>query len=115
MIGRLTTDEKVNAGFAVALGVVAILGIASLTTLQRFASTSQEVSRTHRALTELQGVLANLTAAESAQRGYVMTGDTRFLEQYEPLGRTVLAQIRQLREETFMDPEQQARVAKLGD
>ena len=112
---RLTTDEKVNAGFAVALGVVAILGIASLTTLQRFASTSQEVSRTHRALTELEGVLANLTAAESAQRGYVITGDPLYLQQYEPLGSSALTQIRRLREETFMDPEQQATIAKLGD
>src|SRR5688572_11217436 len=115
MIWRLTTDEKVNAGFAVALGVVAILGIASLTTLQRFASTSQEVSRTHRALTELEGVLSNLTAAESAQRGYVITGDPAYLREYEPLGSSALSQIRRLREETFMDPQQQATVARLGD
>src|SRR5688500_2787831 len=111
---KLKTDEKVNAGFAVALGVVAILGIASLTTLQRFTTTSREVSRTHRALTQVQSVLANVTAAESAQRGYVLTGDPVYLQAYEPLRTTTLAQVRQLREETFMDPAQQQRVGQLG-
>ncbi|HUF50646.1 MAG TPA: response regulator [Longimicrobiales bacterium] len=112
---RLTTDEKVNAGFAVALGIVAIIGIAAVTSLQRFAATSQQVSRTHEALTELQTVLVSLTAAESAQRGYVLTGEESYLRTFAPLRDSVHSKIRGLRERTIFDAAQQERVAVLGD
>jgi CHASE3 domain sensor protein len=76
---RWTTAEKVNAGFVIALGVVALIGVASITSIQRFAATTRDINETHNALTELQGVLLGLADAESAQRGYLITGNPSYL------------------------------------
>jgi PAS domain S-box-containing protein len=111
---RWSTAEKVNAGFAVALGIVTLIGAASITAIQRFAATSRDVAATHDALTSLQSVLVNLTDAESAQRGYVITGDERYLSPVDGSTRATIVAIQSLREKTYEDDDQQHRLALLG-
>jgi PAS domain S-box-containing protein len=111
---RLTTAEKVNAGFIAALAVVGIIGIASITSIQLFLSTSADVRRTHEVLRELEGMLANLTAAESAQRGFVITGDDSYLEPYTAAHQTVARRVGYLRRAS-VEPEQLERLARLGN
>ncbi|HEX6306599.1 MAG TPA: CHASE3 domain-containing protein [Longimicrobiales bacterium] len=111
---RWSTAEKVNAGFAVALGIVTIIGVASITSIQRYAAIMRDVNQTHATLTELQAVLADLTDAESAQRGYVITGNESYLASIDALTGSSIRQIHALRETTFADGEQQHRLALLG-
>jgi PAS domain S-box-containing protein len=111
---RLTTAEKVNAGFIAALAVVGIIGIASITSIQLFLSTSAEVRRTHEVLTELQGMLAALTAAESAQRGFIITSDDSYLEAYTAAQQAVSQRAGDLRRAT-MEPAQLELLARLVD
>jgi signal transduction histidine kinase/CheY-like chemotaxis protein len=111
---RWSTAEKVNAGFAIALGIVTLIGVASLTSIQRFAATARDVSDTHNALTQLQSVLVSLSNAESAQRGFVITGDARYHEPIEFLSRTSIRQLQELRAKTYADNDQQQRLAVLG-
>ncbi|MGH7448964.1 MAG: CHASE3 domain-containing protein, partial [Longimicrobiales bacterium] len=111
---RLKTAEKVNAGFVIALAVVALIGIASITSIRRFASTTQDINATHDALTALQGVLLNLAAAEGAQRGYIITGDPAYLEPIDSLTSNSIRQIHALRENTYADPAQQHRLSLLA-
>jgi signal transduction histidine kinase/DNA-binding response OmpR family regulator len=111
---RWTTAEKVNAGFVIALAVVALIGVAAITSIQRFAATTRDINETHNALTELQGVLLGLADAESAQRGYLITGNPSYLEPIDSLTGQSLLQIHSLREKTFADPEQQYRLSMLA-
>jgi PAS domain S-box-containing protein len=76
---RLSAAEKVNIGFAVALFIVATVGIASVASINRFADISADLAASNSALTELEGAITDLTAAESAQRGFVITGDETYL------------------------------------
>jgi PAS domain S-box-containing protein len=110
---RLSTAEKVNAGFAAALAVVAVIGVAAVTSIQLFISTSGDVHRTHRILAELHSTLTVLNAAESAQRGFVITGDESYLAPFTAAHRTLPARIAELRQETS-DPVQLERLASLG-
>ncbi|MEX1182622.1 MAG: response regulator [Gemmatimonadota bacterium] len=110
---RMSPIEKVNAGFLIAMGLVAIIGVATITSIQRFTETSREVSRTHSVLAEMERVLTKLTEAESAQRGYVITGLESYLAPYDSATSTVLDQIQRLSATTFEDPEQQSRLAEL--
>ena len=111
---RWSTAEKVNAVFVVALGVVALIGVASITSIQRFAATTRDVNETHAGLTELQSVLLALSNAESAQRGYVITGDSGYLAPVDSLVRHSIRQIHRLREKTFADAGQQHRLSVLA-
>ena len=111
---RWSTAEKVNAAFFVALAIVTLIGVASITSIQRFAGTARDVNETHNALTNLQSVLEALSNAESAQRGYLITGDPRYLEPIDALAATSIRQIHALRETTFADPGQQRRLSTLA-
>jgi signal transduction histidine kinase/CHASE3 domain sensor protein len=111
---RLSTAEKVNAGFIVALGIVAVFAIASIASIWLFHATSQEVRRTHDVLTVLQRMLAELSSAESAQLAFIITGNETFLEPYQDAHRLVTQRILRLREETFEDEDQQRRLAVLS-
>src|SRR5690606_30127202 len=111
---RWSTADKVNAGFVAALGVVTIIGVASITSIQRFAATTRDVSVTHRTLTELQSVLSDLAHAESAQRGYLITGNESYLASIEALTGSSIRQIHTLRETTSADDDQQYRLGLLG-
>lgn len=111
---RLTPAEKINAAFLVALGLVTLIGIASVTSIQRFADTSSDLSSTHAALTELHSALANLMEAESGQRGFIITGDERHLSTYADATATILRQVSRLRTQTSEDPDQQQRLAQLS-
>jgi len=108
-----TTADKVNAGFAAALVIIAVIGVASITSLQAFTRTSREVSRAHSALREIESVLTALTEAESAQRGYVISGDERYIAPYENAAARIAGQIASLQSQ-HQDPAQQERLGQLG-
>jgi PAS domain S-box-containing protein len=112
---RLNTAAKVKAGFIIALALVAIVGAASLTGIRRFAQTSADVGRTHEVLRHIQSTLYYLTEAESAHRGYLLTGQEEYLAIHDAAVTRVHRQIRILREQTFENPAQQGRLAVLGD
>ena len=111
---KWSTAEKVNAGFVIALGVVALIGVASITAIQRFSATTRDVNETHDALTELQGVLLSLADAESAQRGFLLTGNDTYLNPIDSLTSHSLLQIHALREKTYADGDQQRRLSELA-
>ena len=111
---RWSAAEKVNAGFFVALGIVTLIGVASITSIQRFAATTRDVNETHDALTDLQGVLLSLSDAESAQRGFIITGDSAYLQPVDSLTSESIRQIHVLREKTYTDADQQYRLSRLA-
>jgi PAS domain S-box-containing protein len=111
---RLSTAEKVNAGFVIALAVVAVIAIASIASIQLFLQTSHDVRRTHSVLTELHTMLADIAAAESAQRAFVITGDEQYLEPFHDAYINLVRQIAQIREETVDDSEQQRLLGQIS-
>ncbi|HSJ25475.1 MAG TPA: response regulator [Longimicrobiales bacterium] len=111
---RLSAADKVSAGFVIALAVVTLIGIASIASIQLFLATSREVSRTHGAITEMHGLLTAMTLAENAQRGYVLTGNDRFLAPYDTALLTVRPQLRGLRARAT-DPTQIRQLGRLDE
>jgi CHASE3 domain sensor protein len=109
---RLSAAEKVNAGFALALAVVVVIGIASITSIQLSLGTSDDERRTHLVVTELHSMLTTLALAEGAVRGYVITGDPSYLEPYRTANRTMGRRIAGLRAGTA-EPQQLERLARL--
>ena len=111
---KLTTVDKINAGFAVALGVVALIGFVSYGSMKRSAATAATVADTHEVIASLNALLSHLSDAESSQRGYVITGQTEYLNRYFSADTVINRIMRQLREKRFEDPNQTTRLARLG-
>ena len=73
------------------------------------------VSHTHQVRTGIADLLQDLTDAESAQRGYVLTGDRRFAAEVAAARRKALADLRNVERLTRDNPAQQARALALRE
>jgi PAS domain S-box-containing protein len=110
---RLPLRTRVNLGFTLALGlVVAVTGLAHLS-VGRVVETGERVGQTQRALTALESLLAGTIAAETAVRGYALTGDERFLEGHEAGVQRVQATVAELKGLIADDAGQEQRLARL--
>lgn len=78
---RLSLETKVLAGFAVALAVLAAVGVLAYQSALSFIRTSDSLARARELTESLEGVYAAVSQAESGQRGYLFTGNEMFLQQ----------------------------------
>jgi methyl-accepting chemotaxis protein len=86
------------------IGAVAYRSISALTI------TSQLVTHTHQVMEHITEVLSLLKDAETGQRGYIITGDEAFLEPYQAGTTSVHTVVKELRELTADNPNQQKRI-----
>ena len=71
------------------------------------------VSHTHRVLTELEATLSTLKDAETGQRGYLLTGEERYLEPYHSAIARINEQVVELQQLTADNNLQQQRIGDL--
>ncbi|MDE3131869.1 MAG: CHASE3 domain-containing protein, partial [Acidobacteriota bacterium] len=108
-----SVGTRIGAGYAFALALLALLGVASYRSAAEFAGASKQTVHTHVVLDTIGRILSDLQDAETGQRGYVITGVDSYLEPYRngvaDLGRS----LRALRTLTADNPAQQQRIARM--
>jgi PAS domain S-box-containing protein len=107
-------QSKVQAGFAFALACLAAVGAASYLSVNRLTNDVQWSEHTHEVLERLEQFLSSATDAETAERGYVITGDTGYLEPYQRAIQSLGALRRRLQQLTADNPDQERRLQSLG-
>ncbi len=112
-IVKASVESKIRLGLAVGLAALIGLGWLSYHTTTRLVATGEWVSHTHAVMTELESVLAALTEEETEQRGYLLTGSAKFLEDHQSATQRVSAHLRRLREITVDNPAQQRDLDRL--
>jgi PAS domain S-box-containing protein len=105
-----STERKVRLGFAVALTCLAAVGMVSYLSVVRLNENAAWVEHTREVLNSLELLLATTTDSETAERGYVITGDQSYLEPYRQSAAVVDRQVRRLRELTADNRAQQQRL-----
>jgi len=110
----LTTAEKINVGFVTGIVIVVLIGAVSYRAMTRSIATATAVAETHEVLASLQRAQSLLLDAESAQRGYIISGDADYLVRFENAHREISREIARLRELRFADSEGTARLSRLG-
>jgi methyl-accepting chemotaxis protein len=110
MIDNWTFGRKIAAGFALSLILLIAIGTVAYTNISKLTATSEWVTHTHDVLEHIAGVLSLLRDAETGQRGYVITGDEAYLEPYHTGSAGVLNVIKDLRQLTADNPNQQKRI-----
>lgn len=110
---KWSIEKKTGAGLAVA-GIILLL-VAGL--LYRNGRSSIEaskwVSHTHEVLGELEATLSAVAEAQTAARGYIITGQEAFLEPHQAAVQAVRANLDRLKSLTADNPRQQGRLAML--
>jgi PAS domain S-box-containing protein len=109
-IGKVAT-----LGFVLTLVLLGANGFLALASLGRVTRNERWVAHTHKVLAALERTAATVTDAETGQRGYLLTGDDRYLAPYDDAVRRIADEVEQLRDLTRDNPEQQARIGLLAE
>jgi PAS domain S-box-containing protein len=72
-----------TAAFAVATTIVALVGVVSFRSIRQLADVDSSVARTLQVLEKMQEIREDLTSAEDAQRGFLLSEDARELKSFE--------------------------------
>lgn len=102
-----------KATFAVVFTVLVGIAIASYVMSERFADSEERVIHTHQVISLLKSVSAGVSAAESAQRGYVQTGDRTLLIEYDVGLQAIPERLKLLQSLTADNPGRSQRLSQL--
>ena len=80
---RQTIERDLGLGFGTALLVAVIVGAATYTETMRCIHLSAATRRAREVVQELSATLATLQDAETGQRGFLLTGDSRYRVPYD--------------------------------
>ncbi len=79
----LTLGKKIMLGYAVCMATFLVFGVVAFLVLGSLSEGLRERSTQREFLMQLQEVFSCLQDAETAQRGYVLTGQLEYLDPYE--------------------------------
>ncbi|HEY3495990.1 MAG TPA: CHASE3 domain-containing protein, partial [Polyangiaceae bacterium] len=101
---------KTLIGFA--LAVLAVISIAALSfkALEQRANSARHATRTLEAVSHMQALLSLVKDAETGQRGYLLTGEDRYLEPFRQAERALPQELEQTRQSLADDPVQARRL-----
>jgi CHASE3 domain sensor protein len=105
-----TFGKKLAVGFSISLVLLLAIGSVAYRTLDSLTRTSYLVAHTHGVLEHIERVLGLLKDAETGQRGFVITADEAFLEPYVGAVSELPKVLKELRELTADNPNQQKRL-----
>lgn len=106
------TRWKVVAGFASAILIV-LVGAVGLGITRRLTFAGNRVNETRETLSTVRAIVRIVNAAETSQRGYLLTGDRSHLASFESADEAVATEIAVLREAFLFKPLQAARLDSL--
>ena len=105
--------RKVGAGLAIALVILAAVGSISYQMARQQTEAAGRLRHSGELLVRLSQLRADLHAAESAQRGYVLTGDSTFVRLVDSSRLRIEGGILGLRAQLADRPDQRARLGQL--
>ena len=110
---KLLIQQKIQAGFAVALVFLLLTGGSAWWSARRNVETYGAVAHTHEGIERVNDLLADLLDMQAGVRGFAISGQEPFLQPYQDgiatVGRTV-AEVKRLTQD---NPEQLRRVAAI--
>jgi PAS domain S-box-containing protein len=111
---RVSTERKVFLGYSIALAFLGAIGVVSYLSVVRLTDTSALVTRSHVVMSSIDALVATSWEAESAQRGYIISGEEPFAAQYTRAAGRVEGLVQQLRDTVRQVPAQLARADALA-
>ena len=105
--------NNVALGLAAAIVVVLLIVFVSLRAMRESLEASRMVAHTHQVISTLQQILVGVEASETAQRGYVITGQQVFKDEVAAAHPRIRAHVATLANLVSDNSVQTARVAEL--
>jgi CHASE3 domain sensor protein len=103
-------DKKTTVGFGLALSILIGIGAFSYLNFFNYRKTNDRVTHTREVLETNENILLLITNAETGQRGYLLAGEERYLEPYYIAIKRIEQEIKELRQLTSDNANQQRRL-----
>ena len=114
----MSTGTKLGSGFALGMVIIVAIAIHTQVLMQQLSEANRRVVHTHQVLEGLERLVSLLKDAETGQRGFLLTGEGRYLEPYTAASGRIPRQLDALFSLTGDNPAQQEslrRARKLAD
>jgi len=112
---RANTERKVGLGFAMALASLGTIGIVSYLSVVRLNENSKLVEHSQLVMASIDAIVATTLETESANRGFMLSGEELFAADYTRAVGRVDGLVQQLRDAVSTNPDQLARVGPLAE
>ena len=110
---RLSIQNKLFAGFAVSLLILLVISVVAFRGTGSLVSNQDDVVHTYEVLGGLEVIVGSLKDAETGQRGFLITGEERYLEPYTAGLAAINDEIDKVSDLTSDNPAQQQRIAEM--
>lgn len=107
------TGAELYIGIAAVLLLIVASGVVSYLNTRTLKLDAQQITHSHEVLSTLDELLSLTKDAETGQRGYLLTGDGRYLEPYTSAVTRLEGRLRELERQTLDNEVQQARIPEL--
>lgn len=102
-------------GLSLALFLLVLISFVTFYSVDQFENSSKLVEHTHLVIKQINQVASSVKDAESAQRGYLITGDEAFLQEHHDVVMNLPDEINKLRYLTKDNPDQKKSIDILED
>ena len=109
---RSLSNRTLKSGFMLALVLLGGVAWLDWRHTNQMQATAELVSHTHEVQANLNELLKLVDDIETGERGFVITGDPKFLEPYES-GLKAVPELQRRLEQLILNPEQKARLTEL--
>jgi methyl-accepting chemotaxis protein len=109
----MSIGRKIALGFGLSLLVLLAVSLVAFQGAQVLTQTTQGLVESRDQARAIREVRMMLLDAETGQRGYILTGEERYLEPYHRATQAIDTQIDNLRQAFADEPEQLARLSRL--
>ncbi len=110
MLNRLKIGTKIGISFALSLATLTTIGLISYQSTNELIETSRQENHTYEVLSQIENLNLQLISAETGQRGYIITGEQRYLEPYNASIELLNQKVNELQRLTADNPNQQNRL-----
>lgn len=108
-------ERRVSLGFLIAFAFLGVVGVVCYLSVVRLTETSRLVAHSQLVISNIDALVSTTFEAETAQRGYLITGEEPFAAQYTRAAGRVDGLVQQLRDALQANPAQLERVAPLAE
>jgi PAS domain S-box-containing protein len=112
---KVPVENKILLGFVVTALALGGAGWLSYDVTSDFISSQRWVTHTYEVISQLETTRAAIIETDTEQRGYLLTGNPKFLQQRQVTAAGLPAQLKQIQALTTDNPDQQAAVNQLND
>jgi two-component system, cell cycle sensor histidine kinase and response regulator CckA len=110
---KLSTEAKIFAGSCAALAGIFILGFVTYECTSEIRTADMWVSHTHALRQSIADLLNTVVESENRRRGYLLTGDHQYLQQFRAGIGQIRPAVQKLTGLTAKDPEEKGNISKI--